>query len=284
MSKRDSAKRASASEVAASTEPARERGWWGEHLIPLDHRREWRIGPARLWIHHLAYEWRVSLGRGEREESEPGSVSEAVPVAPDEPLVGTPRRLIFESTSETVRVRPALADLPVVTRSELPLNVPAGQTVTFYAGTPLWVQVIFEDAGKPQIDEPVLPPMRSWFGPSTLRGEICYFSRTAARLHLDNLPPIQHRAVTPVTVRNRAVTPLVLERFKVPVLNLELFAGEGGFLWTNPITIERDDSGDSEVHLQHGPPSGAYGDEPVAPARQRPERRSVRHALSTLFG
>lgn len=256
--------------------------WWGATTIPVDHQRQWTLGSARLWIQHAAQEWRIVLGQGAEEEtglSEAGPLTEVSPRTEDSTW-----RWIYESTSDTVDVRPAMADLPVVTRPRVPLHVPPGQRVTFFAGVPVWVQVLLESDSKPVVDQPLLPATYSWFGRDTRHGELCYFSKTAARLNVENLPFISHRAITPVTVRNRGTTPLVLERFQVPVLHLEVFGGEGGLLWTSPITIERDDSGGEDIHLSNEPPPGAVNPQPLAPSRERGERRRVIRALSSLFG
>ena len=124
----------------------------------------------------------------------------------------------------------------------------------------------------------------TWFGPSTLRGELCYLSRTHAHVNLANLEVPADRAITPVTVKNRATSSLRLERFKVPVPHFSLFEGEGNTLWTDPLIIERDDSGDLDIQLQPGAPAQATATEPLSTPRERSERLRMGRALSSLFG
>ena len=88
-------------------------------------------------------------------------------------------------------------------------------------------------------------PSDTWFGPSTLEGELCYESKTAVRFNLDNVPRRPHRAISVVRIRNRTDTQLSLERLKIPLPNLSLFGTEDGQLWTESITLERDEDGEN---------------------------------------
>jgi hypothetical protein len=118
-----------------------------------------------------------------------------------------------------------------------------------------------------------------------MTGELCYASRTNARLHLANLPPRPHRATTRVTLRNGADSELVLERLALPVPHLSLHAGAEARLWTPSVTVERDrDGGLAEVRLEATPPAEAGASELVAPAREADSRNVLVRALEALLG
>lgn len=269
-----------------ATSPLVAGAWWGEFQIPASTERRWSLGRSRLWLRRLPREWWIARAVESEGDEDAVEVGPAIPfdAGYEAPPGAVLQRVVFEHTDDTVQVLPALADRPVVTRPEVPLQVPPGEEVTFYAGTPLWLRVVLRPSNPPVLDEPLVPPPETWFGPSTLRGELCYLSRTHARLSPEKLHVRTDRAITPVTVRNLASSTLLLERFKVPVPQLALFEGEAGTLWTAPLIIERDDSSDLDVQLQPGPPPQALRDAPLSPARERVERLRMGRALGSLFG
>ncbi|MEX0599628.1 MAG: hypothetical protein WD205_03225, partial [Rhodothermales bacterium] len=91
---------------------------------------------------------------------------------------------------------------------------------------------------------PSYRPSDTWFGSSTVEGELCYAVRTAGRLRLENLPRRLHRAITPIQVRNGGTDALHIGHIQVPVQYLSLFEGEGSYLWTQAVTLSRQASDD----------------------------------------
>jgi hypothetical protein len=199
----------------------------------------------------------------------------AVLEADDDEL--TTHRFSVQDTDESVALRPALADRPVVTRPEHPLSVLPDEAVTLYLSTPLWVRIELVESGRRLTEMPSHRMSDTWFGPSTREGTLCYATRTAGRLQLDRLPRRLHRALTPLTVRNQTAEPLALERIQLPVPHLSLYVTVDDAIWTDPVTMTHRTKGEgAAVQVREGPPS----ERPEADSIQAP-REDTRHGLFT---
>lgn len=258
-----------------------ETGLWGGFEIAEGVTGYWRVGPLNLWVSNLAHEWRVYY----RQEDDPldTSLTIAIP-AESAPSEGAENlRFGFGKTGTKLMLSPVLADRAVVVKPELPLYIPSGEEVTLYISTPVWLRIGLEKTGK-LLELPSYRPSDTWFGPSTLVGEFCYASRTAGRLSLEELEFRPHRAVTPLCVRNRADDPLLLERVKLPVQYLAVYQAENNFLWTQKLTLEREEDRDlaglviaKDVPREVGPAKR------LSEPRQQPETNLVVRAFSKLF-
>lgn len=260
------------------------RAWWDEVDLNIGQTGCWRIGPLTLWVRRLEYEWQIAHERGEDPAEDLGGWSFSVDETPlAEALV--PQRFVFQRTSGKVQPRPALADRPMVVRPATPFYVLGGQQANVYVSSPMWLSIHVGVAPVKLQEVAVQRPSDTWFGPSTREGELCYASRTHARLRLQDLPARPYRATTPVLVRNESAEPMLLERLSLPVANLALYSTPDGFLWTQAVTMTREKDGDmAALELGTVPPSEAQRAKQVAEPRQRPERRVVVRALSALFG
>jgi hypothetical protein len=181
-------------------------------------------------------------------------------------------------------VMPALADRAVVIRPDKPLYVPAGEEVTLYISTPLWMCI---EVGEPAHLLQEIPSYRSsdtWFGASTLDGELCYASRTTARLLLEDVPPRFHRALTPILIHNEAEDALLLERIRLPVQHLSLFQAANDFLWTERVTLDREKSGEqAALHLGAGAPPEAAQARLIRPPRHPLRTNVIVRTFSSFF-
>jgi len=226
--------------------------WWGEFTVPKDRVLRWQIGPTTVWIHHTQRDWRIARRTGTDPFDTRLSVAQPSEVEYD--ASANPARYALRENDDTVRVVPAHADRPVIVNTAKPFYLPPGEETTLFIGTPLWIRIL---AGRRNVtleEFPLFRPSDTWFGPNTLTGELCYASRTTARLDLGNLPLRPHRAVSAARIRNRATTSLLLERFKVPVRHLSLFSSAAGHLWTESLTVERqEDSEHASVRLDGKP-------------------------------
>jgi len=91
-------------------------------------------------------------------------------------------RYAFAETPEIVWVRPALADRAVVVYPEEPFHVTAGESITLFCSTPLWIRVEIGASRHALMETAIERPPDTWIGPSTREGELCYATQTAARL------------------------------------------------------------------------------------------------------
>jgi hypothetical protein len=196
-------------------------------------------------------------------------------------------RFVTAGKSEEVTLSAALADRSVVTSSEQHLSVPAGEEVTVYVSSPLWVRIETGKPGKLLCEIPVFRPSDTWFGPDTTEGELCYASRTFHRVSLEDVPVRPHRATTAVKVKNRARSMLALERMQVPVTHLALYRAGDRRLWTQDVLFEREGD-DDFVALRlggRGKPSAAGPGEvkQIAGPRVQASGNIVMRAFTSLF-
>ena len=254
--------------------------WWGNRTLHEGAVGFWHIGPLRLWIENLAYEWRVHSLQGDNPLDD--SLEVYLPTDLRAPAEAAVTRFSFSDPGTNISLTPRLADRAIVVKPEVPFYVPSGGEATLYVTTPLWVELSIR-RGAHLGELPSFRPSDTWFGATTLVGELCYASRTVGRLTLEGLQPWPHRAITPVRVRNRAETPLLLEKVKLPVQYLSVHASSNAFLWTEQVTLERQEDGDlADLQVGKLPRQVGRADKLSSP-RQHAEKNLVVRAFSKLF-
>jgi hypothetical protein len=200
----------------------------------------------------------------------------------DGPAV-TRNRYAFAETPETFWVRPALADRAVVVYPEDPFHVTAGESITLFCSTPLWIRVEVGASRLALLETPIEQPPDTWIGPSTREGELCYATQTAARLERESLPRHPHRALTELRIRNGASDTLRLERVNLAVPYLSLHADRNGGLWTEAVALERTSSA-TIGRLEIGHPPVPSEVETITPPRVKAEPGGILvRAFSALF-
>src|SRR3569832_2052166 len=231
------------------------RSWWGGFNLEQDEALRWRIGPLTLWLRRRLHEWQLAHRRDDGEIDHPHlAAGELVPM---------------------------LADRPVVTRPVVPFYLSGGEEVTVYVSSPLWVRIL--TGGVFMQEVATQRPSDTWDGPNTREGELCYASETHCRLSLDELPWRPHRAVTPLLLRNRDRRPLLIERLNLPVGYLSLYANEQGALWTQTVTIKRE-QGSDVLDVGTASPAEAGAARLVCRPRSEPDKGGVIRAFTSLFG
>lgn len=257
--------------------------WWGTFEIPAGQSGRWQIGALSLLLEHRHKEWRVSYLRGNGEPEE--RALREVPTAVEGPLPdATVARFSFRHPSPRISVQAALADRSVVTRPESPFFLPAGEEMTLYISSPAWLRVTVGESAVEMLDIPIYRPSDTWFGPSTLKGELCYASRTHCRTTLEDVPFRPHRAITPVLLRNHCAEALLLERLSLPVPYLSLFSARDGRLWTEAVTLDREEGEEmAAMKWAKGPPPEARHAARIAEPRRSSESSLFVRAFSALF-
>ncbi len=261
--------------------------WWGLFNIPEEQAGCWQIGPRTTWIENRRFEWRISQDSGFDATRTGVAVTfpfplDQIPEASDSVLV---RRFGFQHDGGALTIEPRLADRPVVARPDAPFTLPAGEQITVYLSTALWMRVSIGMPARELIELPIVRPPDTWFGPSTMVGELCYGSRTTARLSLDDQPLRPERAITAAVLRNRHDKPLLIERVSLPVPHLSLYRDVRGLLWTQSVTVELRPAGAlTEVKLDEGPPEQADRPEVVQGPRVEAGRNIIIRAFGLLRG
>lgn len=259
--------------------------WWGTFRLDQGQTARWQIGPLKLAIKRRPYEWQIAHEQDMSLDPDTG-IWDWDPAAPDldELNYAHTARFVFDQTHELLTVTPLLADRPMVTRPVQPLYVPADETTTIFVSSPLWVNLQVEDPPKKLHEIPIIRPSDTWFGPSTMEGELTYASRTNARLNLENIPIRSHRTITQILIQNRADSQLSIERLSLPVPYLSLFETEDGLLWTQAVTLERTrKTGLAAFQIETGPLAPAQSAKLISGPRQQPEQNMVIRAFGTIF-
>lgn len=224
--------------------------WWGSFEFDDDDAGRWRVGPTTLWIYRSIQSWQLIVLESDDPLDDSAAIDAPRPIGEtglsmgDLPHDALVTRYSFQQTDASCSLHPMLADRAVVIRPDIPLYILAGEQVTLYVSTPLWVRIEVGAAARLLQEVPSFRPSDTWFGPSTREGELCYAVKTAGRLRLENLPKRLHRAITPIHVHNRGPDPLHVERIQVPVQYLSLFEGQDHYLWTQSVTLDRETGGD----------------------------------------
>jgi len=259
--------------------------WWGRFAMEEGQGGVWELGPLTLAVERRAREWRVSWATDPQGDEPATRLAVRCPLPASELPSGTrTARFAVHATTPELALEPVLPDRPVVARPEPPLNLLAGEEVALYVALPVWVRILV--AGERALVE--VPAQRladTWFGPSTLAGELCYATRTSAGLQPANLPAAPHLATCRVLLTNRAASPLPLERLALPVHHLDLWWHRERGLWTRGLAVERAADGSlASLRLADGPPDSVHGAEQVTPARQPEPRLALVRALEALLG
>ncbi|SHJ82747.1 hypothetical protein SAMN02745165_03279 [Malonomonas rubra DSM 5091] len=257
--------------------------WWGGFQLAVNDSLSWSIGHFSLQILRREKEWVV----WHNKTTDPVSNDDSWRVEASQELnleEGEVQRHIFSSTENQFSVYPKLADRPVIVKTAKPLHIQTKQQIDIYVSSPLWFTVT---AHKSRIDlqeVPIVRPSDTWFGPSTLSGELCYASTTQGRLYLSDLPQRPHRAISPVRIKNQAEKPLLLTQFSLPTPYLSLFDTEDGGLWTEAVTLLNDDDTDmAKVSFSESPPAPYAKAKKITKAREKKDRNMLLNTFSTLF-
>ncbi|MCB1618544.1 MAG: hypothetical protein KDI08_07505 [Pseudomonadales bacterium] len=260
------------------------RQWWGDFAVADGESLYWQIGPMQLQWVNAGSQWRCAYRRlaDVDDESTVGwqlTRGDATP-AFDE----NPQRFVFSQPMRHATVLPALADRSVITRPTTALTIPPRQSALLLFSTPLWFQLRCAGVSQPLFEVPISRPSDTWFGPSTCEGELAYASRTHARLQGEALPPRPHRAVTPVRIENRIDAPLLIERISLPVTLLSLFVAADGMLWTEEVTLRREQAGEmAALQVGQGAPLLAQAATLVQGPRNANRSGILLRAFAALF-
>ena len=262
---------------------SRKHVWWGSFSLPENRSGRWRIGSAIFWIERLKHEWRVACQAG--DEPAECEVELTVPIPKLEKYSEEAKvtRFGMEKTDSKVTLSPALADRPVVIRPDTPIYILPNREITLYVSSPLWMCI---ETGDPLVvlqDIPIFRPSDTWFGPSTMEGELCYANRIHGRLRIEDIKFRPHRAVTVVLLRNRSNQSILLERLNLPVLNLSLYQAEDGYLWTQPVTLEMREDNKVGLELKEVAPAEVKNPKLISGPRQKAEKTILSRTLKYLI-
>ncbi len=267
----------------ATEQPTKAR-WWGEYELKSGTWARWIIGPMTFFARSQGDEWRFAWKTSGDTPSERAEFDRAVAGNCPDADCAT-RRFTLATPGLKLSIMPKLADRPVIVRPETPLFLPPGQQTTLYVSSGVWLVATPSFEGAPELmDIPLFHSSDTWFGHSTLQGELCYASMTNARTEMRLLAQVPHRAFTPIEISNKGKDSLAVESLRVPVTMLSLYAGKRGRLWTDKISFEREaDQSAASLHItDHEEMSSSSATRLSTPREIGPT--GLVHAFSRLFG
>mgnify|MGYP005986565375 CR=1 FL=1 len=220
--------------------------WWGIVDIPENNSFLLESTNFTLAVEHKNKEWCVHIKRDNNANAEaPENTFTRTQGAFSPEDFSDVSRHITSGNTHTVEIKPSLADRTVVCRPKSPITIVPGASVVMYLSTPIWLTVSVKDKTVTLLKEVATQRLSdTWFGASTREGELCYASQTIGRLDIDKLPFREQRAVTPLLIENKASNDLIFERIALPVPSLSLFTTPSGQLWTQNVTLTRENDGD----------------------------------------
>lgn len=256
--------------------------WWGEYTLGLNAQKCWSIGERAIVIKRKSTEWNTwNIESVEQQQSITVSNGEHINLI-DMPVMG---RFLEKNTSESIKVYPLLADRPVIARPATPLTILAGERVQLFISTPIWFYAQTLPSKKSLVDLPFWRPSDSWFGSSTIDGQLCYAKYTSAKTKLDELELQPHKAITPIMVMNSDDKPLTINRINVPVNYLTLYHDDKSQLWTSGISITiEDDATDIELMIDKSIPTQFQPLTLISSPRLSLEHGKLIRRISNLFG
>ena len=192
-------------------------------------------------------------------------------------------RYAYSEKTNTLQLRPKLADRSVVARPRVPFNLLAKQQANLYVSTPLWLEIVIGDNVVLK-EIPVFRLSDTWFGANTIEGEVAYATRTHARLRLNEVSFNQYRAITPLVLINDTDDSILLERISLPVPLLHLFSDQHKNLWTSPLSIVRESNNGTSIKIESSCPAEISQATELASPRQNIERNAFTKTLHVLFG
>jgi len=257
--------------------------WWAEQDLELGQGLRVTAGPLQVVAFRREDEWQLTWGPAPTGGGD-GSVSTVERLV--EPYEESAELERYALRAETTRVRilPVMPDRPIVVKPRVALFVPPGESIQIYVSSPLWAQVTVGEPWRILREIPVKRLSDTWFGGSTLDGEVAYAIRTQARIQLSEISARPHRAVTPVVIRNHSDDTLPVERFNLPVTYLSVYAGENGRLWTENIVMTRGEGGEmAGLEVEPGAPREAGEAEQLTEPREASETNILVRAFSNLL-
>lgn len=220
--------------------------WWGAIPLPDKNSILLQSNTFCVAVEHKGKELCIHVLRESISDDEHDSNELQCSVGRFSPVnCGEISRHIINNKKVTLDVKPNLADRTVVCRPKSPITIAPGASVVIYLSTPIWLTLgvaekqytLLKDVATQQLSD-------TWFGASTMEGELCYASQIIGRLELDKLTYTGQRAITPLLIENNADNDLIFERVALPVPSLSLFTSKSGQLWTQNVGLIREDDGD----------------------------------------
>ena len=209
--------------------------WWGDINFEINEVKTWRIGSRKISVQRKYAEWLIWNEETNDESFEQLVLEDAVSIDGFTDI--QPKRYLVNKTQDALRVAPLLANRSIIVRPSSTLNILPGEKIELSVSSPLWLAFFNIGSTLPISDLPFWLPSDSWFGPSTMVGELCYSKYTDARVSLQNIPKRSHRAITTISILNEHDELLTVDRINLPIPYLNLYADASEQFWTDKVCL-----------------------------------------------
>lgn len=229
-----------------------------------------RLGPLHLWLARADKEWGYATEHGE--------LTQLIDLS-TVPSDVVPRKLtwattVFDKAPMDYELRPALPDRPLVVRPVHAVRIPRGQSGTFYALIPCFLEIVIHGDGNEYVMGKVPSQVMSdtWFGDHA-RGDLCYSLPASAQRDRTALDANPHHIICPVEVNNTSKEELFFEKFCIRPRYLSVYSSERN-LWSSKIRVLHEGSyNNSSVRYETSAPEYESGLVEVAKAAEKPDKR-----------
>ncbi|WP_158969203.1 hypothetical protein [Paraglaciecola sp. L3A3] len=208
--------------------------WWGDIGFKLNETKTWRIGNRKISVQRKGAEWIIWNEETQQESFEQLILEDGVSELSTDIQ---PKRYLVEKTADFIKALPLLANRSVIVRPSSTLNILPGEKIELFVSSPLWLAFYSQNNKLPISDLPFWLPSDSWFGPSTMVGELCYSKYTDARVTLDNIQKRSHRAITSISISNEHDELLTIDRISLPIPFLNLYVDATEQFWTDKVCL-----------------------------------------------
>jgi hypothetical protein len=257
--------------------------WWGKYTLHEGETACWRMGELRLWVQRARHEWHLTSAYQPGAEAVVEVLRPCVAEGP--PASAAEHRYGFQHPGDSVRLEPRAPDRPLVWRPAEPLSIGPGEESTLYLRMPLWLAFRVEGRDAVLWESPLRRLSDTWFGAPTQEGGYAYSAESKIFLDAQECPRDALHAITPIAIRNSANALLHLDRLNLPVPYLSLYAAQDGGVWTQKVTLERDEEDEALALLRvgKGAPQEAGEGALLAGPRADAEKNLVFQAFRRLF-
>lgn len=257
--------------------------FWTSHHLSQTSIGHWKIGPLELWIRRYENEWRIYSRSLENPSLK--DILVQIPATENHPPNINVHRFGVHETTDLLTFQPILADRSIVVRPEKPFHLPSKEEVSIFVMHSVWLKIHY---GQQQITLTKLPiyrPSDTWFGSSTIDGELCYSARSKAKIRYNDLELYPYRAVTKIQLQNKSNQDVFLERIKVPLPSLSLYLSEKQVFFTDSMIYCKHPEG-KEVSITFNPPPQDVAGQCILihKPHHRFEQNFVSKAISQLLG
>jgi hypothetical protein len=258
--------------------------WWGTFTLAENALMSWHVGERVIAIQRRANEYRVwdvqaAIDTKANPTVDVTSADSLLSFSGCDPNFVSlaefePQRFLTQQTSQSLRVKPMMPDRAVVIKPRIPISILPKESISLYAHIPLWSAFFhIEKEGEREksiVDIPIARPSDSWFGSSTMVGELCYAIDSDAYTDKSTIPHSLFFAVTQIDIDNQSDSPLLVRRIKVPTTNLCLYQETAGQLYSDNLVVINEDEKSKPIFKVVKKEVGEQEDElmQLSPARE----------------